>query len=105
MSFFFSFYALFLFLRLIKMQAMPLKDMNEETDCFSRVGLAARMLSLNLQLVVRAQMSNVETSAQQGLHSNPLDIGVSRHKGFGRCALRDEFDLVMRLQTPLQLTW
>ena len=35
---------------------------------------------------MRAQMSNVETSAQQGLHFNPVDIGVSSHKGLGELA-------------------
>ena len=59
------------------MQAVPVKGMNEETDCFSRAGLVARALRLG----VRAQMSNVDTSAQRVLHSNPVDIGVSSHKG------------------------
>jgi hypothetical protein len=59
------------------MQAVPLKGMNEETDCFSKDGLVARALSLNFQLLVRAQMS----IAQRGLHSNPVVIVESSHKG------------------------
>ena len=86
---------------------MPLKGMNADTDRFSRVGLVARMLSLNLQFGVRAHMSNAENSAQQGLHFDPVAMGLSGHKGVDRRLLRDGsvayFLRVMRLQIQLNL--
>ena len=96
-----------------------MKGMNEETDCFSRAGLVARALWSNFQFGVRAQMSNVARSAQQGLHSNPVNIGVSSHKGLVElacCRSNLSFHLlaiaccvvasllVSRLQMPVCLT-
>ena len=93
-----------------------MKGMNEETDCFSRAGLVARALRLG----VRAQMSNVARSAQQGLHSNPVDNGVSSLIGLVELACcRSDLSfhlltiaccvvaslLVMRPQMALGLTW
>ena len=73
---------------------------------------------VELQLVVRAQMSRVRTSAQQSLHSDPVDMSVSSHQGLVElvCCRSDlsfhlladaccgvDSSFAMRLQMPVQM--